>query len=371
MRRLTGILCLLGLLAHLGAAPARAAELPLHLIKLPAGFKIELYARVRGARSLSVVEGLNAVFVGTRGDSVYAIVDDDKDRRADRVVKVLDGLRVPNGIVWRDGYLYVAEQHRIVRFAAPDLATLSRARPEVLFEGLPDEALHGWRYAGMGPDGLLYVAVGAPCNICKTEGFEGSIVRLPPTGGRPEIFAAGVRNSVGFDWNPKSGEMFFTDNGADGMGDDVPPDELNHAPEKGLWYGYPYFGGGRARTEDFQDQPLPRRPTFPVVGFNAHVASLGIRFYRGGMFPKAYRHDAFVAQRGSWNRTVPDGYRVVRVRFDEKGRAVGKEIFAQGWLQDGEYWGRIVDVKELGDGSLLVSDNYAHAVYRITYQGPR
>jgi glucose/arabinose dehydrogenase len=348
---------------------ATAEQLPVAQIKVPTGFKIETYARVPGARSISVVESLNLAFVGTRGDSIYAILDANKDRRADRVVRVKTGLRVPNGIVWHAGYLYVAEQHRIVRFKAPDLTTLALAKPEVLFGNLPDLGHHGWRYAGMGPDGMLYVSVGAPCNICRLEGLTGTIIRIKPTGGKPEIFASGVRNSVGFDFQPSTGEMYFTDNGADGMGDDSPPDEFNHAPKKGLWYGFPYFGGGHDRTPNFKGQKLPRTPSFPVVEFGAHVASLGVHFYRGSMFPGTYKNDAFVVQRGSWNRTIPQGYRVMRIRFNESGKVLGKQIFADGWLnKHGEYWGRIVDVKELGDGSLLVSDNHANAVYRITYK---
>ena len=349
--------------------PAEAEKLPLDLIKMPPGFQIETYANVPGARSISVVEKLGLVFIGSRGDSIYAITDADKDRRADKVIRVKSGLKVPNGIMWHDDYLYVAEQHRIIRFAAPNLATLLTAKPEILFTDLPDNGHHGWRYLRIGPDGKLYVSVGSPCNICRVVGLAGTIIRLNLTGGKPEVFARGVRNSVGFDFQPETGEMYFTDNGADGMGDDSPPDELNHAPRKELWFGYPYFGGGRDRTPDFKGLKLPQKPTFPVVEFGAHVASLGIHFYRGNMLPGTYKNDAFVVQRGSWNRTIPKGYRIMRVRFDETGKVAGKGVFAQGWLDaNGEYWGRIVDVKELGDGSLLVSDNYANTVYRIYYK---
>ncbi len=361
-----------------------AQSLPLDRIKLPPGFSIETYARIDGARSMAVVESLKTVFVGTRGSKVYAVLDADRDFKADRVITVLSGLKVPNGIAWKDGYLYVAEQHRIVRFKATDLSTLQRAKAEVLYANLPDDAWHGWRYTRFGPDGRLYISVGAPCNICRVKGYEGTIVRLRPTGGAPEIYASGVRNSVGFDFQPATGEMYFTDNGADNMGDDSPPDELNHAPKQGLWFGYPYFGGGSDRTPQFRGQKLPHTPTVPVIKFGAHVASLGIHFYRGGQFPAEYKNDAFVVQRGSWNRSVPDGYRLMRIRFDKKThKAIGKEIFAQGWLNSkgnpggnpggntsGDFWGRIVDVKELGDGSLLVSDNHADAVYRITYRQP-
>ncbi len=351
--------------------PDAVAQNPLDLIRLPPGFKIALYARVPGARSMAVVPELGVVFVGTRDQFVYAVLDADGDGRPERVERVLDGLKVANGIDWKAGWLYVAEQHRVVRFPATDLKALERARPQVLFDGLPDDPWHGWRYARFGPDGSFYIAVGSPCNICRVKGLEGTIVRLHAHGGKPEVFASGVRNSVGFDFQPGTGDLYFTDNGADNMGDDSPPDELNFAPRKGLWFGFPYFGGGRDRTPDFKGDPVPRPATFPVIDFNAHVASLGISFYRGRMFPAGYRGDAFVAEHGSWNRTVPDGYRVMRVRFDKKTKkAVKKEIFADGWLQGGDSWGRPVDVKELGDGSLLVSDDRRGVLYRITYKKP-
>ena len=354
------------------ALPACAADAPslLAQITLPEGFHIEIYARVPGARSMSVAEELGVVFVGTRGSAVYAVIDRDRDRRADEVVKVKDGLNVPNGVAWKDGTLYVAEQSRVVSFAAPDLAALARAAPEVLFDGLPDEGWHGWRYAAFGPDGLLYVSVGSPCNVCATSGLEGTIVRLDAKGGRPEIFASGVRNSVGMDFHPLTAELHFTDNGADRMGDATPPDELNHAPRIGLHFGFPYYGGGSARTDDFLGRNPPRPVTFPEIRFGAHVAALGIHFYRGGQFPLEYRHDAIVAQHGSWDRSVPDGYRLARVRFDSGGRAQSWQPFAEGWLRGGVSWGRPVDVKELGDGSLLVSDDSLGVIYRITYGKP-
>jgi glucose/arabinose dehydrogenase len=357
----------LGLAAALLPAVA-AAEL--ESLRLAAGFRAELYAEVPGARSLAVVPALNAAFVGSRDDVVSVIVDADGDGRADGVEPVLSGLRSPNGIAWRDGALYVAEQHRIVRYAAPDLATLKAARPEVIFAQLPDKAHHGWRYAKFGPDGLLYVAVGAPCNVCAVRGLEGTIIRLPPQpGAAAEVFASGVRNSVGFDWEPRTGVFHFTDNGSDWLGDDLPPDELNAAPEPGLFFGFPYYGGGAARTREFLGQEPPRAVAMPVVAFGAHVAALGLHFYRGPMFPADARGDAFVAQHGSWNRSVPDGYRVVRVRFDARGRPTGYEPFVDGFLTGRRPWGRPVDVAELPDGSLLVSDDHGDRVLRITYTG--
>ncbi len=350
-----------------GACSAAADVRPyLHLITMPPGFTISVFAEVPGARSLAVADELNAIFVGTRGDSVYAIVDADRDGTAERTLKVLSGLKVANGIAYGDGVLYVAEQHRVVGFEGRDLESLARARPTVLYDRLPDKRWHGWRYAALGPDGGLYVALGAPCNVCAPSGLEGSIVRFDTGGGEPQVFARGIRNSVGMDFHPKTGELFFTDNGADSMGDDVPPDELNHAPRAGLHFGFPYYGGGDAATDLMPGGGAPVPVTMPAVRFGAHVAALGAHFYRGDMFPPQYRGDAFVAQHGSWNRTIPDGYRIARVRFDESGGATWSP-FAEGWLTRGQAWGRPVDVKEHWDGSLLISDDRAGVVYRIAH----
>ncbi|MDP6788648.1 MAG: PQQ-dependent sugar dehydrogenase [Rhodospirillales bacterium] len=359
---------LLGFVAlALGFAAACALADPAR-VKLPPGFHIEVYAEVPGARSMAVAEPLGAVFVGTRGGRVFAVLDRDGDRTADAVVTVLSGQHVANGIAWRDGVLYVAEQHRVTRHAAPSIEAIGKGPPRVLFDRLPDKGWHGWRYAAIGPDGMLYVSVGAPCNVCSVQGLEGTILRLDAAGGRPEVFARGVRNSVGMDFQPATGELYFTDNGADNMGEDVRPDELNHAPRPGLHFGFPYYGGGDAATA-FLKGGGPSVPVrMPVVRFPAHVAALGIHFYRGSMLPDEYRGDALVAHHGSWNRTIPDGYRIARVRFDAEGRATGWEPFAEGWLQDGAAWGRPVDVAELGDGSILVSDDRAGVLYRITYE---
>jgi glucose/arabinose dehydrogenase len=251
--------------------------------------------------------------------------------------------------------------------SAQSIEAIGKEPPRVLFDGLPDKGWHGWRYAAFGRDGMLYVSVGAPCNVCSTQGLEGTIIRLDPAGGKPEVFARGVRNSVGMDFQPATGELYFTDNGADNMGDDVPPDELNHAPRAGLHFGFPYYGGGDAATSFLVGTRPPQPARMPVVRFGAHVAALGIHFYRGSMLPEEYRGDALVAHHGSWNRTVPDGYRIARVRFDDDGRATAWEPFAEGWLEGGAAWGRPVDVKELGDGSVLVSDDRAGVLYRITY----
>ncbi len=339
-------------------------------IRLPDGFSIDVWARVPGARSLAVASETGTVFVGTRDERVFAVVDRDRDGTADDAFQIASGLKVPNGVAWRDGHLYIAEQHRLIRLPVGDLPPPGRLTGEVLFDGLPDRRWHGWRYAAFGPDGHLHLAVGAACNVCALVGHEGSILRFDPVTWTPEVFATGIRNSVGLDFHPTTGDLFFTDNGADWMGDDVPNDELNHAPEAGLHFGFPYFGGGVHRTDDFADQTPPAGTRAPVIAFNAHVAALGIRFYTGDRFPADYVNDAFVAQHGSWNRSEPDGYRVMRIRFDATGKPLSREVFADGWLIDGEAWGRPVDVAQLWDGTLLVSDDASGTIYRIDYAGP-
>jgi glucose/arabinose dehydrogenase len=337
-------------------------------IKLPPGFKIAVYAEVPSARSMALAAPLGGMFVGTRGDSVYAVFDRDQDGRAETVRPITRSLNVPNGIAYHDNYLYIAEQHRIIRYR-PVLAHLAPLRVEVLLDRLPNLSHHGWRYAAIGPDRRLYVTIGAPCNICDVGGVQGTILRMGLDGKGAEVFAVGIRNSVGIDFHPKTGEAFFTDNGGDRLGDNIPADELNHAPRKGMNFGFPYYAGGRTISPNYRDRKRPGDAVFPVIEFGAHVAALGIHFYRGSMFPPEYRGDAFVAQHGSWNRSVPDGYRVMRIRFDAAGKPVGKEIFADGWLVAGSAWGRPVDIKELADGSLLVSDDRAGVIYRITYEG--
>jgi glucose/arabinose dehydrogenase len=359
---------LAGTLLAASLTPADAgAQLPLGRLDMPAGFAIEVFATVPGARSLAVADQGARIYVGTRGDRVFAVLDPERDRIANQVVEVAAGLKVPNGLaVAPDGALFVVEQHQISRFDP------SGEREVVVPPGvLPDFRHHGWRYAAFGPDERLYVTVGAPCNVCEVRGFEGAIVRMRPDGHELEIFARGVRNSLGLDWHPETGELFFTDNGGDGLGDLVPPDELNRAPERDLHFGYPYVHAPGQPYPQLAGREPPGPVAHPAVRFEAHVAALGIRFYRGRMFPRDYRHDAFVAQHGSWNRSEPIGYRIVRVRFDASGRPTGTDVFIDGWLgSSGRAWGRPVDIAELPDGSLLVSDDEAGAIYRVTYRRP-
>lgn len=335
-------------------------------LRLPEGFAIELFAQVPGARSLAVAEDGARIYVGTRGHEVFAVLDPERDGRANEVVPLAGNLKVPNGIAAdRDGTLYVAEQHRIVRLA-PTGAWQVVVPPGVL----PDASLHGWRYAALGPDGRLYVTIGAPCNACETKGFEGTIVRLRPDGHELEIYARGVRHAQGLDWHPATGELFFTDPGADWLGDRIPPDEINRASEPYLHFGYPQRYGNDLPDPRFSLVGL-RQPTRPaVLDLPPHAGALGLRFYRGAMFPDGYRHDAFIAQHGSWNLPDPVGYRVMRIHFDHAGRPLSQEVFIDGWLgRDGRFWGRPVDLAELPDGSLLLSDDFAGLIYRITYAG--
>ena len=381
LRRAVGFAAVLAIFASIVSAAADEIEDNLAKINLPPGFAIEIYARVPNARSMAVVDRLGIVFVGSRvADTVHRLVDRDNDHRVDDVRVFANGLRMPNGIVFDNGWLYVVEQRRVIRYrvSGPESDTPDA---ELVFEGLPHFRHHGWRYAAIGPDGKLYIAVGAPCNICNTRGMEGTIVRMPLDGSTgPEIYASGIRNSVGIDFHPQTGEMYFTDNGGDGMGDLIPPDELNRAGAPGLDFGFPRYGGGnilpqRAASGNIiggkADPSPPPELTMPAMEFGAHAAALGIHFYRGDMFPGEYAGDAFVAQHGSWNRSDPFGYRVLRIRFDDAGNPIAKSVFADGWLQNGHAWGRPVDIKELSDGSLLVSDDHGGVVYRITYSKDR
>lgn len=353
------------------SAFAQDADPILERIKLPPGFKISVFAEAPSVRSMTVCKPLNTIYAGTRDGSVYAIQDKNRDGKADTLVEKAKELKVPNGIACRNSRVYLALQDKVVMWPVPAEFDLSIPFEPLLpiFEPLPDHFLHGWRYAKFGPDDKLYVSVGSPCNICETKGYEGTIIRMNPDGSDVEIVAKGVRNSVGFDWHPVTKELFFTDNGADDMGDTIPPDELNHVTEAGQFFGFPYLGGKDVKLTGFEDKKPPENPVAPVIAFEAHSANLGIHFYTGDQFPDEYKNDAFVAQHGSWNRSTPIGYRIMRVKFDEDGNATGKEVFAEGWLQGDDAIGRPVDITELPDGSLIISDDFAGRIYRISYDG--
>ncbi len=346
--------------------------LPLHTIKLPPGFKISVYAgNIPNARSM-VLSPKGVLFVGNRsGDKVYAVVDRNNDQKADETFVIASGLNMPNGVAFRNGSLYVAEVNRVLRFDNIEENLKTPPKPVVVYDKYPTDRWHGWKFIAFGPDDKLYVPVGAPCNVCEKEDERyASITRMNPDGSGVEVFAHGVRNTVGFAWHPETKEIWFTDNGRDLMGDDVPPDELNHAPRKGMHFGFPYYHGKDIPDPEFGKKRKVSEFVPPVQELGPHVASLGMRFYTGNMFPKEYKNQIFIAEHGSWNRSTPIGYRVTLVRLKEN-KAVSYEVFAEGWLQDREAWGRPVDVLVMPDGALLVSDDKAGAIYRISYEKQR
>ena len=357
-----------GVLALLLPVSMVAAEsLPIDKIRLPPGFKIEVVTDQLGSARALALGPDGTIFVGTRvGDSVRAVVDHDGDHKADEIITIARGLNRPNGVAMRDGALYVAEIGRVLRFDGIEGRLHNPPQPVVITDALPKRGHHGWKFIRFGPDGKLYVPVGAPCNVCDTPIPFATILRMNPDGSDIEVYAQGVRNSVGFDWHPTTAELWFTDNGRDGMGNDVPPDELNHAPQAGMHFGFPFCHGGDIPDPGFGRAADCSDFTAPAVRLGPHVASLGMRFYTGEMFPPEYRNQIFIAEHGSWNRTEKIGYRITLVRL-ENGVPVSYEPFAEGWLEGEQAWGRPVDLMVMPDGALLVSDDYADAIYRISY----
>ena len=336
-------------------------------IKLPPGFKINIYAEdVKGARSLA--QGSDGtLFVSTRGEQVYAIRDTNRDFRADQKFIIASGLFMPNGVAFHDGSLYVAEVNRVLRFDNIESRLANPPEPVVVSSAFPSDTWHGWKFIRFGPDGKLYIPVGAPCNVCEREDQRyATIMRMHIDGSGLEVFARGIRNTVGFDWHPVTKELWFTDNGRDMLGDDIPPDELNHAPNQGLHFGFPYCHAGTILDPEEGDGKNCLMYTPPAQRLGPHVASLGMRFYTGSMFPQEYRNRIFIAEHGSWNRSKPIGYRITTVRL-EGNKAVAYEVFAEGWLTASGPTGRPVDIEQLSDGSLLISDDHGDRIYRITY----
>jgi glucose/arabinose dehydrogenase len=356
----------LGLLLALAAAPAGLAAPDLSSVKLPPGFQIETWVdEVPNARSMALGSD-DTLFVGTRtAGKVYAVTNLTGNERS--VVTLASGLNMPNGVAFRDGDLYVAEIHRILRYEDIESKLDSTAEPAEIAQ-LPAERHHGWRYLAFGADGKLYVPIGAPCNVCERFG---TIERMNADGSQRETVARGVRNSVGLTWHPKTGELWFTDNGRDMLGDDVPPDEVNRLAKPGSHFGFPYCHAGRVIDPEFGRPGVCAQYVSPVRNLNAHVAALGLKFYTGSQFPREYRGQLFIPEHGSWNRSEPIGYRIMLARL-EGNRVVSYEPFATGWLRgDGTPSGRPVDLLVLKDGSMLVSDDHAGAIYRITYSAPR
>ncbi len=365
---------------------ADAIRRNLQKVKLPQGFKIDLYAIVPDARHMAVGPNAAVVFVGTRKSNVYAVTDRDKDRVADEVKVFAPSVsfKIPNGVCFsRDGVLYVAEQNRVLQFPAaeffyegPDVAAFQVLKQGELIPESEESYNHTARVCRIGPDNKVYVSLGQPFNVPPKEKLDlytktgiGGIVRFDQDGKNKEVFATGVRNSVGIEFNPADRTHWFTDNQVDGMGDTTPPGEINRATQAGQNFGFPWYGGGTARTVEYKSDAVPSGVVNPQVEMDAHAADLGLMFYTGNQFPARYRGGIFSAQHGSWNRTTPIGARIMFTPVKSDGTADKAEVFAEGWLtENGEYLGRPVDVASLPDGSLLVSDDSAGAIYRISYQ---
>lgn len=348
--------------------PVNAVDLA--KIKLPPGFKIELYAEnIKNARSLCL-SPRGTLFIGTRDDGrVWAVRDENKDHKAEKVYTIARGLKSPNGVAFRNGDLYVAEISRILRFKDIENRLDNPGQPEVVYDQYPTESHHGWKYIAFGPDGKLYVPVGAPCNICeRKEEIYASITRLDVDTKKMEVVQRGIRNTVGFTWHPENKQLWFTDNNRDWMGEDQPACELNHASKDGLHFGYPYCHQGDLPDPEFGKKKNCSEFTPPAQKLGAHVAPLGLKFYQGNMFPATYKNQVIIAEHGSWNRQSPLGYRLTLVKLDKDQKSISYTVFAEGWLQNGKAWGRPVDLEHMPDGSLLVSDDEADVVYRISYK---
>ena len=349
--------------------PKSDLEEKLDLIKLPEGFSIELYAdNLPNARSMALSKS-GVLFVGSRKkDKVYALTDTDKDGHPDQTLVIASGLNSPNGVAIKGNDLFVAEINRILKFKNAGTNPRPEMKFEVIYDGYPLDRLHGWKYITFGPDGLLYVPVGAPCNICESKDIFATITRLDVDADHPEPFIVhrGIRNTVGITFHPESGEMWFTDNGRDWMGDELPACELNYAPEENMHFGFPYFHQGDLPDPEWGVGKKSEEYSAPFQKLGPHVAPLGLKFKTGTQFPESYDDHVLIAEHGSWNRSTPLGYRISIVDTRNKG-GNNYGIFAEGWLQNGTAWGRPVDLIFNEDGSLLVSDDLAGAIYRISY----
>lgn len=343
------------------------ADVRLDQIELPPGFSIEIYAEgVENARQMVRGDG-GTIFVGSRSaGKLWAITDADGDQRAETVRLIDDYLKMPSGVEFRDGSLYVGEVDRILRYDNIEAMLDQPPEPVVVTDTLPDKEHHGWKYLRFGADGKLYIPVGVPCNICDEEGF-GEIRRMDPDGSNMNVYAKGVRNSVGLAFHPDNGHLWFTDNGRDMLGDDLPADELNYAPQAGMHFGIPYCHQGDLLDEKFGKGRDCADYTPPVAKLDPHGAALGLAFYTGGMFPDEYKNRLFITQHGSWNRTEKVGYRVLVLDVQPDGKVLDIKVFAAGWLQGQEVSGRPNDVLVMPDGALLISDDMAGVIYRISY----
>lgn len=368
-----------------GGTYADGIRKTLERITLPPGFKIELYAVVPDARHMAVGPQGIVTFVGTRKTDVWSVTDRNKDRVADEVKRFAPSIdfTIPNGPCFsKDGFLFIAEQNRVLVYPAaeffyesPDVAAFEVVPQGQLIPVDEESYNHTARVCKIGPDGKLYISLGQPFNVSPPAKLAlynqvgiGGMIRLNTDGSGREVYTYGIRNSVGHDFNPANGELWFTDNQVDGMGDDIPPGEINRQTAMGQNFGFPWYGGGSTRTNEYKDDKPPADIVMPAVETIAHAADLGMMFYTGRMFPAQYRGGIFSAQHGSWNRTTPVGARVMFTSVNEDGSAGTTVPFAEGWIdENGEYLGRPVDVAPLRDGSILVSDDLAGALYRISY----
>lgn len=363
------------LLLMLAATPACFAVKPEHeavlqQLHLPYGFSISIFAEdVPGARQMAVGER-GVVFVGTLSGAVYALEDKDGDGVAERRYTIANNLYMPNGVAYKSGALFVAEVNRISRYGEIESSLENPPAAELVFDKLPGDKQHGWKYLRFGPDGKLYSSIGAPCNVCDPEQNSNyaSLFRVNTDGSGFELLARGVRNSVGFDWEPRTHHLFFNDNGRDYMGDDLPPDELNQWTGSNIHYGYPYCYGANSPDPEWVGDRKCGSYHAPVWLYKAHVAPLGMRFYTSSQFPEQYYKQLFVAEHGSWNRSQPQGYQVSMIRFSNS-EPINEQAFISGWLTPkGEVLGRPVDVIQTASGSLLISDDKLGVIYKVEYK---
>lgn len=350
-----------------------ASEIPVQKLKAPKGFKVELWASgLPGGRAMAVSDDAKKVYVGTRVIGRVYEVTDAGDKRTVRVV--VDKLTQPAGVAFKDGALYVFAIDKVLKYDG--IASNPNVQPQDLTAkfDLPPQQHHNWKYVAFGPDGKLYVPFGSPCNICEPPKEYGQIRRYNPDGSGKEVLATGIRNSVGFDWHPKTKELWFSDHGRDWMGDNTPSDELNRISKTGLNFGFPYCHANGVLDADFKKADACKGVTMPVLLTGAHAATMGIKFYTGKMFPKEYQNTIFIARKGSWNRTKPNGFDVVNVRVGADGKNAKMRPFLTGFSEAKDsykFWGRPAYIAQMPDGALLVSDEQIGAIYRVSYEAPK
>ena len=346
-------------------APKAPGEIPIEKIKVPPGFKVSLWAHgINNARAMTWGDK-GTLFVSSRvAGNVYAVVDKGAAREVKTIAK---GLNLPNGVAFKDGTLYIAEISRISKMEGIEDKLDSPPPMVTVYDTLPKDVPHGWKYLAFGPDGKLYFNIGAPCNICMPPDTHAHISRINADGTGFEYWANGVRNSVGFDWHPVSKDLYFATHGRDWLGDNSPSDKLDYAPKKGLHFGYPFCHGGDTLDPEFGKGKSCKDYVAPILKTGPHVAGNGVMFYTGSMFPPEYKNRILLAQRGSWNRGEKIGYRVMMVTLSGNGKVAKYEPFVQGWLQGQEIWGRPVYTTHMKDGSVLISDDYVGAIYRVSY----